>query len=72
MPREGPGSVQTAVIVSLVDTLCSRQGGIPLVLSLPNLVFFAPVTGLVLLATWMLLKTLGGDSHAAAVPDLDC
>jgi cytochrome d ubiquinol oxidase subunit II len=33
--------------------------------SLPNLVFFAPVPVLVVLATWMLLKTLGGDSHAA-------
>jgi cytochrome d ubiquinol oxidase subunit II len=33
--------------------------------SLPNLLFFAPVPVLVLLATWALLKTLGGDSHAA-------
>jgi cytochrome d ubiquinol oxidase subunit II len=33
--------------------------------SLPNLVFFAPVPVLVLLETWMLLKTLGGESHAA-------
>jgi cytochrome d ubiquinol oxidase subunit II len=32
--------------------------------SLPNLLFFAPVPVLVLLATWRLLKTLGGDSHA--------
>jgi cytochrome d ubiquinol oxidase subunit II len=33
--------------------------------SLPNLLFCAPVPVLVLLATWGLLKTLGGDSHAA-------
>jgi cytochrome d ubiquinol oxidase subunit II len=33
--------------------------------SLPNLLFFAPVPVLVLLATWGLLKTLGGDYHAA-------
>jgi cytochrome d ubiquinol oxidase subunit II len=33
--------------------------------SLPNLFFFAPVPVLVMLATWALLKTLGGESHAA-------
>ena len=33
--------------------------------SLPNLFFFAPVPVLVALATWALLKSLGGDSHAA-------
>lgn len=33
--------------------------------SLPNLLFFAPVPVLVLLATWALLKTLAGNSHAA-------
>jgi cytochrome bd ubiquinol oxidase subunit II len=33
--------------------------------SVPNLLFFAPVPVLVLLATWALLKTLGRDSHAA-------
>lgn len=33
--------------------------------SLPNLFFFAPVPVLVVLATWTLLKSLGGESHAA-------
>jgi cytochrome bd ubiquinol oxidase subunit II len=33
--------------------------------SLPNLLFFAPVPVLVLLATWMLLRTLASNSHAA-------
>ncbi len=33
--------------------------------SLPNLVFFAPVPILVVLATWALFKTLGGDADAA-------
>jgi cytochrome d ubiquinol oxidase subunit II len=33
--------------------------------SAPNLLFFAPVPVLVLLATWALLKTLGRDSQAA-------
>ncbi|MGV6875784.1 cytochrome d ubiquinol oxidase subunit II [Pseudochelatococcus sp. B33] len=33
--------------------------------SLPNLFFFAPVPVLVLLASWLLLKTLGTESHAA-------
>jgi cytochrome d ubiquinol oxidase subunit II len=33
--------------------------------SLPNFLFFTPVPVLVLFATWALLKTLGGDSHAA-------
>jgi cytochrome bd ubiquinol oxidase subunit II len=33
--------------------------------SVPNLLFFAPVPVLVLLATWALFKTLGRDSHAA-------
>ncbi len=33
--------------------------------SLPNLFFFAPVPVLVVLATWALLKSLGGESHAA-------
>lgn len=32
---------------------------------LPNLFFFAPVPVLVMLATWALLKTLGGEGHAA-------
>lgn len=33
--------------------------------ALPNLFFFAPVPILVALATWVLLKTLAGESHAA-------
>lgn len=33
--------------------------------SLPNLLFFAPVPVLVLFATWMLLRTLASNSHAA-------
>jgi cytochrome bd ubiquinol oxidase subunit II len=33
--------------------------------SLPNLLFFAPVPVLVLLATWMLRRTLASNSHAA-------
>ena len=33
--------------------------------SLPNIVFFAPVPILVLLATWAILRTLRRDSHAA-------
>ncbi len=33
--------------------------------ALPNLFFFAPVPILVGLATWVLLKTLAGESHAA-------
>src|SRR5690606_35996001 len=33
--------------------------------SLPNLIFFAPVPVLVVLATWALLKSLDGESHAA-------
>ena len=33
--------------------------------SLPNIVFFAPVPILVLLATWAILRTLRQDSHAA-------
>ncbi|ESQ81391.1 ubiquinol oxidase subunit II, cyanide insensitive [Asticcacaulis benevestitus DSM 16100 = ATCC BAA-896] len=33
--------------------------------ALPNLFFFAPVPILVALATWALLKTLAGESHAA-------
>jgi len=33
--------------------------------SLPNLLFFAPVPVLVALATWALLKSLHGESHAA-------
>lgn len=33
--------------------------------SLPNLFFFSPVPVLVVLATWALLKTLGGEGHAA-------
>lgn len=33
--------------------------------SLPNLFFFAPVPVLVALATWGILKSLSGDSHAA-------
>lgn len=33
--------------------------------SLPNLLFFVPVPMLVLLATWMLLRTLASNSHGA-------
>jgi cytochrome d ubiquinol oxidase subunit II len=33
--------------------------------SFPNLLFFAPVPALVLLATWALLRMLGRESHAA-------
>jgi cytochrome bd ubiquinol oxidase subunit II len=33
--------------------------------ALPNLFFFAPVPVLVVLATWALLKTLGGERHTA-------
>jgi len=58
-------AVLAAIIIVSLWTPYTHAGIATRWFSLPNLLFFAPVPGLVLLATWGLLKTLGGDSHVA-------
>jgi cytochrome bd ubiquinol oxidase subunit II len=58
------GLVVTIAIVSFWTPFAHAEVAVRW-FSLPNLVFFAPVPVLVLLATWAVLKTLAGNSHAA-------